>query len=70
MKNLRSVGGLLAISALLSCATAITDGTVPGPNTPPDGAGSDAGGSAGLGDPGGSPATGGSAPQTGGSSPA
>jgi hypothetical protein len=67
MKNLRSVGALLAICGAFSCATAISDGTVPGPNTPPEGGGSDAGGSAGLGEEGGSPATGGSAPQTGGS---
>jgi len=67
MKNLRSVGALLAICGAFSCATAISDGTVSGPNTPPDGAGSDAGGSAGLGEQGGSPAAGGSAPQTGGS---
>lgn len=66
MKNLRSVGALMAICGAFSCATAISDGTVPGPNTPPDGAGSDAGGSAGLGEEGGSPSTGGSSPQTGG----
>ena len=34
MMNLRSVGALLAISAALSCATAINDGTVPGPRQP------------------------------------
>jgi hypothetical protein len=65
MKNLRSVGGLLAISAVLSCATAINDGTVPGPSTPPD-AGSDAGGGAGLPEEGGAPGAGGSTPQAGG----
>jgi len=64
MNNLRSVGGLLAISAALSCATAINDGTVPGPSTPSD-AGADVGGSAGLAAEAGGPA-GGSAPQAGG----
>jgi len=67
MKNLRSVGALLAICGVFSCATAISDGTVSGPNTPPDGAGSNAGGSGGLGEEGGSATVGGSAPQTGGS---
>jgi len=57
MKNLRSVGGLLAISAALSCATAINQdigGTAP----PLTEAGSDAGGGAGLGEEGGSPGAG------------
>jgi hypothetical protein len=64
MKNLRSVGGLLAISAAFSCATAINDDTVPGQNTPPD-AGSDFGGGAGLAEVAGGPAAGGSAPHAG-----
>jgi len=62
--NLRSVGALLAISAALSCATAINDdGAATGEYMPPV-AGSDAGGSAGLGDEGGAP-TAGAAPQAG-----
>ena len=61
MMNLRSVGGLLAISTVLSCATAINDGTVPGPQTLT--AGSDSGGGAGLDEEGGAPA--GGAPQAG-----
>jgi len=67
MKKLRSVGALLAICGAFSCATATSDGTVSGPNTPQGGAGGDAAGSAGLGEPGGSATTGGSGPQTGGS---
>ncbi|HEY0464251.1 MAG TPA: hypothetical protein VGC79_08585 [Polyangiaceae bacterium] len=63
MMNLRSVGALLAISAVLSCATAINDGTVPGPPTATAGSGSDSGG--GPGDEGGGPAAGG-APQEAG----
>ena len=61
--NLRSVGALLAISAALSCATAINDNGATGGYTPPL-AGSDAGGGAGLGDEGGAP-TAGAAPQAG-----
>jgi len=58
--NLRSVGALLAISAALSCATAINQeaGLEPLPM-----AGSDSGGGAGLGEEGGAPA--GGAPQAG-----
>jgi hypothetical protein len=60
MMNLRSVGALLAISAALSCATAINQeaGVDPSPM-----AGSDSGGGAGLAEEGGAPA--GGAPQAG-----
>jgi hypothetical protein len=61
MMNLRSVGALLAISAALSCATAINQdaGVEPSPM-----AGSDSGGGAGLAEEGGAPA--GGAPQQAG----
>jgi len=62
MTKLRSVAALLAISAVASCATAINDGTVPGPPTAGAGAGSDSGGSPG--EEGGGP-TGGTAEQAG-----
>ncbi|HKO50996.1 MAG TPA: hypothetical protein VJV79_24980, partial [Polyangiaceae bacterium] len=64
MMNLRSVGALLAISTVLACATATSDGTVPG--LPSMTAGSDSGGSgsAGLEEVAGAPAAG--APQQAG----
>src|SRR6478752_3871002 len=64
MKNLRSAGGLLAISAALSCATAINQ-DISGTAPPPSEAGSDAGGGAGLAEEGGAPGAG--APQAAGS---
>ena len=63
MTNLRSVGALLAISALLSCATAINDGTVPGPPTASAGTASESGGAPG--EEGGAPAAGGTVEQAG-----
>lgn len=60
MMNLRSAGALLAISAALSCATAVNNDVPPGPSAM---AGSDSGGGAGLEEAGGESA--GGAPQAG-----